>query len=66
MIGSIISAILWFLVGAVVATVAILIFALFCVSCLKKDEMVEISNDVIDFSKNLVGDHSGWTHDEED
>ena len=71
MIGSIISAILWFLVGVVVATVAILIFALFCVSCLKKDEfkkdeMVEISNDVIDFSKNLVGDHSGWTHDEED
>lgn len=71
MIGSIISAILWFLLGAVVATVVIVIFGLLCVSCLKKDEfkndeMVEISNDVIDFSKNLVGDHSGWLHDEED
>lgn len=71
MIGSIISAILWFLVGAVVATVVILVFALFCVSCLKKDEfkkdeMVEFSNDFIDFSKNLVGDHSGWAHNEDD
>lgn len=71
MIGSIISAILWFLLGAVVATVVILVFSLFCVSCLKKDEfkkdeMVEFSNDVIDFSKNLVGDHSDWLHDEED
>ena len=71
MVGSIISAILWFLVGAVVATVVILVFGLFCISCLeknetKKDEMVEFSNDLIDFSKKLVGDHSGWAHDEED
>lgn len=71
MIGSIISAILWFLLGAVVATVVILGFSLFCVSCLKKDEikkdeMVEISNDFIDFSKKIVGDHSDWAHDEED
>ena len=71
MIGSIISAILWFLLGAVVATVGIFGFALFGISCLKKDEtkedeIVEFSNDLIDFSKKIVGDHSGWAHDEED
>ena len=71
MIGSIISAILWFLLGAVVAAVVILGFEIFCISCFKKDEfktdeMVEFSNDFIDFSKKLVGDHSDWAHDEED
>lgn len=71
MIGSIISAILWFLLGAVVAAIVIIGFEIFCLSCFKKDdfkkdEMIEFSNDFIDFSKNLVGDHSDRAHDEED
>lgn len=63
MIGSIISAILWFLIGAVVGIVAFCLFGMFCMSFITDDEtssepFKDAQKEVIKFSKKFIGDHS--------
>ena len=63
MIGSIISAILWFLIGAVVGIVAVCLFELFCVSFITDEEISnetfkDAQKEFIKFSKKFIGDRS--------
>ena len=63
MIGSIISAILWFLIGAVVGIVAVFLFGMFCMSFISDEETVsepfkDAQKEVIKFSKKFIGDRS--------
>ena len=63
MIGSIISAILWFLIGAVVGIVVICLFGMFCISFINDEEIgsepfKDAQKEFMNFSKKFVGDHS--------
>lgn len=63
MIGSIISAILWFLIGAFVGIVAFCLFGMFCMSFVNDEEIgsesfKDAQKEVMNFSKKFIGDHS--------
>ena len=63
MIGSIISAILWFLIGAVVGIVAVCLVGMFCMSFINDEEIgskpfTDAQKEVTNFSKKFIGDHS--------
>lgn len=63
MIGSIISAILWFLIGAVVGIVAVFLFGMFCMSFINDEDtgsepFKDAQKEVIKFSKKFIGDRS--------